>query len=83
MNEDKISETDFDYCLKITRTDNGYLLEGLLRDTGIPSKRVIEDDEKDELKSHEILLWEVMEYFSFGGSKHDKERLKIIRHKNE
>lgn len=72
-----------EWSLKITRVGNGYLLEGLGNELGEPVKKVIEDDEtdKDPLKSHETLLWEVMEYFNFMGSKHDKERLKIIRQK--
>ena len=74
--------------LTITRLDNGYLL----KDAGHedpdtePSEWVIEDCDEydkgdDKLKAGETLLWEVMEFFSFGGSKHDPERLKIIREK--
>ncbi len=64
------------WSLTITRTDNGYSLKG---SDGTDS--VIEDSEKDELLSGESLLWTVMEYFNFSGSKHDPERLRIVRQK--
>jgi len=75
-------EKDKDWYLKITRVLNGYVLEG---DSGedFIQKTVIEDKEEDELSSHEKLLWEVMEYFNLGGTKHDKERIKVVREKNE
>lgn len=63
------------WTLTITRLDNGYLLCG--KPEG--QEWVIEDSESDVLKSHESLLWEIMNYFNFGGSKHDKERLTIKR----
>lgn len=75
--------------LTITRLDNGYLL----KDTGhndeleeVPKEWVIEDCDEydrgdDSLKSGETLLWEVMEFFGFGGSKNDPERLRIVREK--
>lgn len=65
--------------LTITREQNGYTLAGNSDADGLPFKMVIQDDEKDELKSHEELLWNVTEYFNFGGSKHSEERLRIIR----
>jgi len=71
------------WSLTITHVDNGYLLEGLSSNMGVPMSMVIEDDEEDELKSHESLLWQVMEYFNFGGSKHDPVRLRIIREKKK
>ncbi len=68
-----------DWTLKITRLDNGYLLRG--EPEG--DEWVIENDEKDELESHESLLREVMNYFNFGGSKHDKIRLSVTRVKQK
>lgn len=73
--------------LEITRGQNGYRL-GYYEDIGEGGARVwqeeyIEDDEGDELKSGEELLWQVMNYFGFGGSKHDPERIRIIREKRE
>ena len=39
----------------------------------------IVDDEADKLKSGQELLWGVMGHFSLGGSKHDLERLRVVR----
>ena len=64
------------WYLRIERKTNGYVLKG-----SDNFECVIEDTE-DELKSHEELLWQVMEYFSFGGDKYDKERLRIEREIN-
>ncbi len=75
-----------DWYLKITRVDNGYLLESFgnaPEGEDFIVKSVIEEDDQDELACHEKLLWEVMEYFGFRGSKHDEERLKVIREKRE
>ena len=69
--------------LQIVRANNGYVLRGIFGDNPIPGEYVIQEDERDELKAHEELLWEVMEYFNFGGSKHDKERLRVTREKQE
>ena len=77
-------EKDKDWCLKIARVGNGYILEGNSgQDDEFIQKTVIEDKDEDELYSHERVLWEVMEYFNLGGTKHDKERIRIIREKKE
>jgi hypothetical protein len=83
-----------EWCLKITRVSDGYILEHAIEDDyedyaeTIPVashlvQSVISDNEDDELKSGEALLWRVVEYFNFGGSKHDKERIRIIREPGE
>ena len=75
-----------DWTLKIIRTQNGYILktpQENLDDSVYYEQSVIQDNEKDDLKSHEELLWEIMEYFNFSGTKHDVERLRIIRQKRE
>ena len=61
--------------LVIIRSENGYIVKG--NDTDI----VIEDNTSKPLDSGEHLLWEVMHYFNFGGTKHDEERLRITREK--
>lgn len=68
------------YKLVIEKADNGYALFD-----GEENKllAVIEDDYKDELKSAEELLWEVLNYFGVFGSKHDPERIRIVREKNK
>ncbi|MBE3137672.1 MAG: hypothetical protein IMZ43_09845 [Thermoplasmata archaeon] len=63
------------WSLTITRIDNGYMLHGVDYDS------VIEDVEMDPLKSGEGLLRNVMSYFDLQGSKHDAERLRIVREK--
>lgn len=75
-------EKDRKWDLTITRETNGYVLDGFFN-SDVRSKEVIEDYEVDELKSGESLLWTVMEYFGFGGSKHDKERIMIVRKKQK
>lgn len=75
-------EKDLTFNLTITRESNGYVLDGAYG-LGSRGRTVIEDDEMDGLKSHEHLLLEVMEYFGFQGSRHDKERIKIIREKGD
>lgn len=64
--------------LIIKKVSNGYILYGSDGEV-----IVCEEDNMDELMHHENMLWEVMEYFNFGGSKHDKERLRVIREQNE
>ena len=66
------------WSLVITRVDNGYLLEG-----SDGACIVIEEDPDDELREHEQLLFEVRDYFNFQGTKHDKERIQILRQVNE
>ena len=68
--------------LIIERTENGYILTTPENGEEPEKKIVIQQDEEDELKAHELLLWEVLEYFGVYGSKHDPERLRIIREKN-
>ncbi len=71
------------WSLTITRALNGYVLEGTSDNSGLPCTEVIEDEDKDELKSHEALLWFIMDYFSFQGSKHALERLRVTRERRE
>ena len=74
------------YKLEITRGDNGYKLR--CRDEADDGQKIwreeyIQDDEGDGLKSGEELLWWIMDYFSFSGSKHDPERIRVVREKQE
>lgn len=62
----------------IEKVDNEYLIE-YEGENGI-HWHVIEEDEVDPLKEHEELVWWLMEYFNFLGSKH-QERLRIVREK--
>lgn len=71
-----------EWKLTIIRGSNGYIIEGTNGEDS-SYKLVIQEDDKDELKAHEELLWEIMEYFAFLGSKHDSERLRIVRERKE
>ena len=69
------------WSLEIISVDNGYILT-----SSDGREWVIENgpdgNEFVNLSSGEALLWEVMEFFNFGGSKHDNERIRIVREKN-
>jgi hypothetical protein len=67
------------YGLNITKVDNGYIAEDL-SDHKIT---VFEESERDELKDIEALLWFVLEFFGKYGSKHDPERIRIIRQRKD
>ncbi len=71
--------------ITITKADNGWVLEypsdveGELE----PRYLAVEDPpDGNEVKSAQKMLWEVMEYFNLFGSKHDSERLRVIREKD-
>jgi hypothetical protein len=78
-NETSDDVTPQEWSLRIIRVENGYILE---KSDG--NKFVIEEDENDELREHEQLLLEIRDYFAFAGSKHDRERIQILRmHQND
>lgn len=61
------------YFVKITKVENGYLMED-----GEMRMFVSEDREEDEYSQHLALvscLWDVIGYFGLAGSKHDKKRI--------
>jgi hypothetical protein len=73
------------WSIEITRGENGYKLS-YREDVDderywVWKEEYIQDDDVDELKSGEELLWWLVEYFSLGGSKHDPERIRIVREK--
>lgn len=74
-----VKKDENEWKLTVWREMDCYILEGKIDD--ITRRWAIEDDEGDELHSHEALLYEVMSYFGFGGSKHDAERLRVMRKK--
>lgn len=75
--ESEEEKPEEEWSLKIIRVANGYILRCI---DGIS---VIEDDEQDDLKAHVELLYCVMDHFNFQGSKHDKERIKVIREEQQ
>ena len=64
---------------RVERVDNGYIVYLSGDDDNSGSIAICEDDDIDDLKSFESVLWELMEHFGKGGSKHDKERIHISR----
>jgi hypothetical protein len=86
VSEEKGRDLEAEVCLDdkenekwqliITRVQNGYIIE-----SSSQPPYVIQESENDELKEHEELLYRVMEYFDFQGSKHDLERLRVVREK--
>jgi len=74
------------WTLEITRGDNGYKLrwaDELDDGSDVWHEEYIQDDEGDGLKSGEELLWWIVDYFGFGGSKHDAERIRVVREKQD
>lgn len=67
-----------DWGIEILFADDGFVI----RDN--EGKRYpIQSDEIDELKAGEELLWFILDFFNLRGSKHDEERLKVIREKQK
>ncbi len=67
--------------LNIRSVSNGFILFGKHPETGYPYEEVIEEKEDDLLAANERVLWAVMEYFAMDGTKHDPERLRVVRKK--
>uniref|UniRef100_A0A6M3JP86 Uncharacterized protein n=1 Tax=viral metagenome TaxID=1070528 RepID=A0A6M3JP86_9ZZZZ len=70
------------WSLTIERVGNGYILTTPDHEGDGPDEWVIEDGDwcgLVNLTSGEALLWEVMDFFNFGGSKHDAQRIRIVR----
>ena len=70
------------WYLNITKAENGYVLRWSDEDeygAEVIHTEVVEDDERDQLKSGVELLYRIMEYFGFLGSKHDEERIRVVR----
>jgi len=71
-----------EWSLKITKADNGFILEAISYNPEDKIKKadveyVIEEDNQDELKLYQRLIWEVLEYFGAPSSKHDR-RIKVV-----
>lgn len=73
--------------LRVERAENGYVLRfDDLDDVGdeiIEHVLVIGESDKDKLQAGEELLWWIMDFFSFGGSRYDKQRLHIARRRGD
>jgi hypothetical protein len=69
--------------LLIKQAANGYILKYYDDENECNLTEVIEESEVDELKAGETLLWWLMDHYGFGGSKHDAERIRIVRVKRD
>lgn len=87
MKSEKDSRISDSWSIRITKADNGFVLdydeeieEGVYRRTHI----AVEDPEDgNECVTTQKLLWEIMEYFGLCGDKHQNERVKVIIEKAE
>ena len=76
-----VKDRENEWRLTIWHELDGFVLEGMC--DGIVRKWVIEIDPVDPLESYMRLLYEVMNYFAFQGSKHDPERIILKREKRD
>ncbi len=75
---------DNDHWIRIIRVRNGFVLESPNEDDSSDIyKTVIEEKEDDELSAGQELLWDIMDCFGLGGSRHDAQRLTITREKGD
>ena len=63
-----------DQGMEIIKINNGFSIKDSSGET-----TVIEASDSDELRAIERLLWTIIEFFGFVGSKHDTERIWVIR----
>ena len=71
------------WTITIEKVGSGYILEVPEPNDELGKKWVREEDDQDELKAIETVLWDILNYFGHGGSKHDDERIRIVREKRE
>ena len=69
--------------ITIEKVESGYILDVPESNDELGKKWVRGEDEQDELKAIEAVLWDVLGYFGHSGSKHDAERIRIVREKHE
>ena len=71
------------WTITIEKTNTGYILNVPESTDDLGKKWVREEDGNDDLKAIEAVLWDILEYFGHYGSKHDSERIRIVREKRE
>lgn len=71
------------WTIQIEKTQTGYILDTPEPTDELGKRWVREEDEEDKLKAIEAVLWDVLNYFGHYGSKHDAERIRIVREKRE
>ncbi len=70
-----------DWAVLVTKVGNGYIVT-FKDENGKLQMEVFEEYKDDELLATEKMLWFLLEHFDMRGSKHDSERIKIVREKN-
>lgn len=68
---------DHEWKLEIRKVENGFVLAGRFGDSEEIEELVVEEEEESSVEAGANLLWEVMDYFNLGGSKHDATRLGV------
>lgn len=69
---------------EIERLDNGFVCNMFDGDEeGDWNTSVYQEDENDELKAIEEVLWSIVEFFGKMGSRYDKERIHICRKRGD
>ena len=63
-----------DWYMLVLRASNGYILENSVREIA-----VCEGTEEGDIDAAEKMLNEIIDEFSIGGSRYDKERLRVVR----
>lgn len=69
----------------IEKCENGFVViyPKEIEDNIVDVLHVIEESETDKLKEIEDLLFWIIDYFDYYGSKHDPERITVTREKHE
>ena len=75
------------YELNVKRVANGFILkydEELDEGTKIITEQIVEEDDtaSGELEAAKRMLWQVLDHFALGGSKHDTKRI-VICYRND
>jgi hypothetical protein len=71
------------WSITIEKVDTGYILDTPEPNDELGKKWVREERDDDELYAIERVLWDILTYFGHYGSKHDAERIRIMREKNK
>jgi hypothetical protein len=71
------------WSITIEKTGTGYILDTPEPTDELGKCWVREDNENDELQAIERVLWDILTYFGHYGSKHDSERIRIVREKSK
>jgi len=74
------------FGVEIRRVENGFIVKALMENREMVFEDSMEEmmgTEDEPLNAIESVLWFIIEYFGYGGSKYSRERLMIIRKRGE